>query len=92
MDINRRINVLWDVTKTLQNQISERNKIMNQSVEKCKNIGQNQSNQNYFNRDSHPKPVTINSDHDEKLVASSVPKTYRDILESNKTVQKQSKM
>ena len=64
---------------------------MNQLVEKCKNIGQNESNQNNFNGDSHLKPVTINSNHDKVLVVSPGTQTYRDILESNKTVQKQSK-
>ena len=70
---------------------SEINKVMNQFVEKCKNIGQNESNQNNFNGDSHLKPVTINSNHDKVLAVSLGTQTYRDILESNKTVQKQSK-
>ena len=70
---------------------SEINKVMNQLVEKCKNIGQNESNQNTFNEKSSPKPVTINSNHDEVLVVSPGTQTYPDILESNTTVQKQSK-
>ena len=80
MDINRRMHVLWDITKTLQNQISEIYQVMNQLVEKCKSIGQNENNQNNFNEDSHPKPVRINSNHDEVLVVSPGTQTYCDVL------------
>ena len=66
---------------------SEINKFMNQLVEKFKNIGRNESNQNNFKEDSHLKPVTINSNNNEVLVVSPRTQTYRDILESNKTAE-----
>ena len=86
MDINRRINVLWDITKTSQTQINEINKIMCQLAEKGKNTQQKERNQNHINEDNQPKTVTINSTDDIAIVSPGT-QTYHDILGTNEPVQ-----
>ena len=79
VDINRRLNILWDITKSLQMQLNEINKVMNQLVEKSKNVQPTERNQNHITENNRPKTVTINTTHDTVTVSPGT-QTYRDIL------------
>ena len=51
-DLNRRLNVLWDISKSLQTQIGKINEAMNQLIQKAENVQKTAPVQ---------EPVTVNS-------------------------------
>ena len=51
-DINRRLNVLWDISKTLQTQINQINEMMGQLMQKAKSAQEKESNKEHVSINS----------------------------------------
>ena len=51
-DINRRLNVLWDISKTLQTQINKINEMMGQLMQKAKSAQEKESNKEHVSINS----------------------------------------
>ena len=57
-DINRRLNVLWHISKSLQTQISKINEVISQLIQKAENVQKNAPIQEH---------VTVNSKSKRKV-------------------------
>ena len=77
-DINRRLNVLWDITKTLQTQIKQINDVMGQLMQKLKDVQQSEPVQDHVlinsTTESQPKSANNANVNTPKTVPGS--KTY----------------
>lgn len=90
-DINRKLNVLWDITRNLQEQINKINEIMSQLIQNAEAVQKTEKAQNHVTIDSsedhRSKSVEINS-IDRTCVSKVTPgtRTYSEVLSDNKSV------
>lgn len=90
MDINRQLNVLCEVTKTLQGQINKINDIMGQLIQRVDDIQQPNSRKENFNSDSEKNTkqqseiITVNETAEEQPVILPGTMSYSEAAASDK--------